>query len=189
MEALVGPDSGVHSGSPGGAPTLTEAQAARQRALMRQAVKRAQLAGGPRVAAAPAASAGGDSEGSDDSDGDEDEEDAEQGGSPARAGGKRPAGKGKAGAEAERERKRCVCLEAPREVVPHTPSNAQARHAGCAACYATACRRSWRVSARSSTPWRWRRARRSWKARRPRCRHAWSRWSARTHRCARCVLL
>ena len=45
------------------------------------------------------------------------------------------------------------------------------------------------MSARSSTPWRWRRARRSWKARRLRCRHAWSRWSARTRRCARRVLL
>ena len=123
MEALVGPEPGVHSGSPGFSPTLTEAQAARQRALMRQAAKRAQLAGGPRVAAAPAASAGGDSEGSDDSEGDDDEEDAEQGGSPrGRAGGKRPAAKGKAGAEAERERKRCVRHEAPRAAVPRALS-------------------------------------------------------------------
>ena len=123
MEELGGPDAELHGGTPSAAPTLTEAQAARQRALMRQAAKRGQLAGAPRAAAAPTASAGGESDGSDSSEEDEEEEE-EQGGSPARAGGKRPAAKGKAGAEAERERKRCVRHEAPRAVVPRAPPDA-----------------------------------------------------------------
>ena len=89
------------------APKLTEAQAARQRALARQAAKRGQQAGAARLAALPAASAESEGESGEDqeaSSDDGDEQEAEQG---APRSGKRPAAKGKAG-EAERERKRCV---------------------------------------------------------------------------------